>query len=261
MTAVTDAPPPAAAAAAGKGLTTEEQRLVLEARRLALEDSWPRKWGSIVVGAGTALAAGLVSLGINFVQAQVNSHAVEQAAKDRASEQDRTVLDMYFKYIDGKGDPRPAREQKIKALVYIAHDDRILQGLFDDLRNTAGNDGQAPSDALQGTPDLKQKAAGQAYVAGDFTSYVQYFDARKEDANKVAGALSALGFTVPGQQAMEEGKSPPRNQIRIYRADHKAFAAALAVQLQQKTGLAFEVVGPIRGALPDGVIEVWIGQT
>ena len=251
----------------------ERERLLLDQRKLALEESWPRKWGTVVASGTAAVVAALIGAGISVAQLWANSAAAEQAAEARGAEaaiaeahrnteDDRAALEMYFKYVSTKATDAPGRLDELKAVASVAHDRRIVDALSPSIVSLVAErpKDQKPSDALTGAPDLTPATARQGYRPANFVAYVQYYTPRAEASQKVADALSSAGLRVPGQQSIDAGHSPNENQIRIYRADQRPFAQAIADRLKAATGLAFSVRGPIGGNLPNGVIEVWLGK-
>lgn len=239
----------------------DERKFWLARQQYALDNSWPRKWGSVI---GGPLIAALVSLSValwGYVQ-----HNIE-AARTRSQqtvENDRTALDMYFRYVADQPEDSPHRADHIAVIQAVAASPDLLAKLRSQQTKAAFESrpgDKAPSEVGVGLPDVKVQQADHTYGPGDFLAYVQYFEPRAVASQQVTQSLGDLGIKVPGQQAMPDKKSPDRNQIRIYREAHRTYAQTLAGQLKQKTGLEFQVVGPIGGGnLPNGVIEIWLGK-
>lgn len=245
----------------------DQARLELDRRKLALDESWPRKWGAVLLGAAATISAAIVTAGVGLVS-QWSRQAEDKRAQDAASlqrnvENDRTALDMYFRYVAEKPEDSPHRSDHIWVLQAIAHSPDLLAKLRSEQTKSAiesRTGGATPSDVSVGLPDVKAQLVGHAYGPADFLMYVQYYEPRADASEDVTKALGSLGIRVPGQQAMPIGKSPDRNQIRVYRREHLTYARGFAAQLKQATGLDFEVVGPIGGGrLPDGIMEIWLG--
>lgn len=249
-----DEPPPPAADAAA-------DRLKLDQRRLALDESWPRKWGTVILGAAATAVAASISAGVNMMQLQNNKLSAQIASDDRHKEQDRAVLEMFFKYVDEKPNTSEERINKLNSLKKLAYDSRLFDLLQDEVVRSAGEVQKTPSDVLAGSVGSPGVTIGKSYSASDFTGYIQYFTGRADQADTVAKALSAMGMRVPGQQKMDAAHSPGNNEIRIYREGQRSYAQELAGKLEQQTGLKFRVVGPLPGALPDGVLEIWLGKS
>lgn len=246
----------------------------LDCRRLALEESWPRKWGTIIISAAATLSVAGIAAASNLLQITANSASSQAAAEERKEqhirdqshrdlEDDRTALDMYFRYVADKPADTPGCAEHLKAIAAIAHDRRIIDQISVQLVSLATRppDSKSPSDVLAGGPDVRSQTPGHVYKAKDFVSYVQYYAPRQEQSRSLTEALQRLGISVPGQQQMDERHSPTQNQIRIYRSDHRDFANWLGRQLKTTTGLDFQVVGPIGSNLPNGVIEIWLGRS
>lgn len=255
----------------------DQERLSVDRRRLALEESWPRKWGSVLLGAGATLSVAIITAGMSMMQMRsaetqreeaertrqrADQRAAQEAAAQRRVENDRTALDMYFRYVADKPEDQPHRVDHILLVESIASDRKLLERLGSQQTRAVLEDraGQAPSAAVAGLPDLQSQPAGHAYQPQDFTAYVQYPAVRDGDARRVADLLRALGMKVPGLQAMAADTSPRDNQIRIYRAEHRAYAERLARYLRQKTGLAFVIRAIGNGKLPNGICEIWLGS-
>ncbi len=249
-----DEPPPPAADAAA-------ERLKLDQRRLALDESWPRKWGTIAISVAVPLTVALLGWHSNE-RANDQKMAAEQAARtDREIKQDQAVIEMFFKYVDGKQLTASERITKLNLLNGLAYNHKLLETLRDAAVKSGGDEQKKPSEVLAGTGSPIVIDPAKGYTADDFTGYIQYFTGRTADSDKVAKALAAMGMRVPGQQKMDAAHSPGNNEIRIYREGQRSYAQDLAKKLEQQTGLSFRVVGPLPGALPDGVLEIWLGKS
>jgi hypothetical protein len=235
-------------------LELDRQRYELERRRLALEESWPRKWGSVLIGAGATVAVALAGLLANGFQQQARDQEVQLANK-------RAALELYFEYVADKPDDSPLKLAELKAISHVSGDKELEKVLVSGIVTLVPlrPPEQSIGMALAGAPNFTDKTAQQGYLPDDFTTFVQFHGPREADAQQVALALRALGYDVPGLESMDDRRSPRRNEIRIYREDQKAFARELAESLQQRTGIAFAVTGPLPGNLPNGVLEVWLG--
>ena len=246
-----------------KRLELDARRLALEERRLALEESWPRKWGTVIVSAAATVSVAVVTGGLGFLQqrsATIDAAAAKAAAeKQLARENNRTALDMYFRYVADKPDEVPHMLEHIKIIQSVASDDKLLGALTVSALGAARAQGQTPSEAASGLADVTPSRAGHAYGAADFVAYVQYYEGRVADTGQLTDALRRFGLKVPAQEAMAASRSPTGNEIRIYRPEHADFAKGLAANLSSSTGQTFEIK-QLRGQLPNGVIEIWLGR-
>ncbi len=245
----------------------EERRYWLARQQFALDNSWPRKWGTVV---GGPLIAAIVSLSVFVASWMQHGQETERTAAEQKTQQDRTysqqridnnrtALDMYFRYVADKPEDSPHRSDHMRVIQAIAADQNLLGNLTTVAIDTR-HPGQTPSEASVGLHDVKSQPAGHVYGPGDFLAYVQYPALRADASRQVTEALGGLGLKVPGQQAMPPEKSPRDNQIRIYREAHRTYAQMLATQLQQRTGLVFAVKLIGGGSLPNGVMEIWLGK-
>ena len=245
----------------------DERRYALDQRRLALEESWPRKWGSVLLSAAATVSVAMITAGLTLTQNYAARTQAERAAKDadkqREVENNRTALDMYFRYVADKPEDQPHKADHIQLVESIAANQKMLERLGAQQTRAAleTRNQQAPSTAVAGLPDLKSQPVGHSYAPQDFTGYVQYFAGRGGEAERVADVLRNLGMRVPATQAMPAAKSPDRNQIRIYRAAHRSYAERLAGFLKTNTALDFQVALVGGGKLPNGICEIWLGKS
>jgi hypothetical protein len=256
----------------------DHARLEVDRKRLELEQSWPRKWGSVLLSAGATLSVAIITAGMSLMQMrtataerqeaernrqQIDHRAAQDAAAQRRVENDRTALDMYFRYVADKPEDQPHRVDHILLVESIASDRKLLDRLGAQQTRAVleSRTDVAPSTAVAGLPDLQSQPADHVYRAQDFTTYIQYLEGRDGDAERVAEALRALGTKVPRMQAIAPGRAPRLNQIRIYRVAHRPYAERLAGYLRQKTGLVFMVQSIAGDRLPNGIGEIWLGKT
>lgn len=239
----------------------EERRYWLARQQYALDNSWPRKWGTVI---GGPVIAAIVSAGLalgTYVQHRTEAN---RTLSQQTVENDRTALDLYFRYVADKPADSPHRADHIEVIGAVAASKNLLAKLGSQQTKAAiesRSSGTAPSEVSVGRPDVKAQPPDHIYGPGDFLAYVQYYETRAAASQQVTLSLANLGIKVPGQQAMGERKSPDHNEIRIYREAHRVYARALAAQLKQATRLDFRVAGPIGGGrLPNGVMEIWLGK-
>ena len=261
---------------AGDPSDLERRRLALDERKLALEESWPKKWGAVTLGAAATIVAALATGGLGYFQHASDNHRADTEARAQAQvatinaaneqaqkrlENDRAAVAMYLQYLSGEqAGADPSLQAKLNLVDRIASDPSLLAP-FLTAKVTAGSAaGDKPSDVLRGSPSLIAPQA--AYNFGDFVAYIQY--ARDDTtAQATAKALEAtansLGFNTPGLQRV--GEVPNVNEIRIYKPEHAKMAAALAQQLAAKGAGRYcirQLSNP--ASLPNGVVELWIGK-
>lgn len=246
----------------------EERRLKLDERKQALAESFPQKWGAVAFGALATLAAAIVTGGFGYAQfreEQIHSAATDRTANaQRAIENDRMAVEMYFKYVD-KGAETPAVQKRALLVGNLAASTGVKQYFSDLARGQitgivrAGDHASSPGEAAAGLPDLIAPKA--AYSPSDFVVYVQYAKGQDRGVEAARAALTAAGATTPAAQAIDPAKVPERSWVRYYRPEHKAVAQKVAEILQARTGLHFNVAQLNLGRpLPNGVMEVWLGK-
>lgn len=268
--------PAAAVAGEDQKLTLDRERFVLDQRRLELDESFARKWGTIAVSVAVPISIALIGISSNARADGQREADNILAEKHKITEENRSALELYLKYMSDKSAGGENQISQIEAISSLSNDATFRELLLQQVRaiqarapvpaETPGEglvqaplQAQAPSTILSGTTNEKLKDA--ATLAADFTTYVQYYGPRGNEARTVSDTLRSLSFSVPGLQGMDASHSPDHNQIRIYRTAQGNFAKGLAVQLKQRTGLDFSVIGPVGNNLPDGVLEIWLGKS
>lgn len=257
------------------GPSLEERRLALDERKQALEESWQKKWSAVIIGAAATIAAAIISAGFGWVQHNEDEARAAGDAKQkhqdallydaRAAEQqrrdnDRQAINLYFQYMaDGRADD-PDRPAKAALIASIASTPQLLLRVILPQIDSRRSQGETPSDAARGLPNLIQPKAQYEYT--DFVGYVQYAhgdDAAHQAANRLQAEIQSLGMTAPGVQGVQS--VPNVNQIRIYRPQHRGLAANLAQALSKQNLGAYCVTQvPNPSALPNGIVELWIGK-
>ncbi len=271
-----------AEAAPAASRTIEEERLDLDRRRLALESSFPKKWGSVLFGAMATIMVAVVSGAVSWTTASADR---EETARQKQAEQEvtmrqeadaqhnhqienaRTALDMYFKYVaDGReGDVRSLYDMRmiaeisdsegVKAIFYEMRDELV------DKRRAA--EPQTPITDIAATlPSINVDQSGNAVKYQDFTVYIQYprGSAGLAAAGKVQSALAGLGVRVPGLEGVDAAHTPDASEVRFYSALQKVRLTDLAVTLKQTTGLDFNTKVLPTSGLPGDTFEIWIGK-
>ena len=252
------------------GKALEERKLDLEARRLALDESFPKKWGTVIFSVLGTVAVAIISAALAYVQQRAQDAARQQEAQRlenaRHIENARTALDIYFKNLPSM-DPKDSRSANNMALIAVIADEPGVQDIFRRMiadiiaanqkaARASGHADAAVSDLAVGLPDVVRKAAQEAYVAKDFLAYIQYPEGRKADAEQLAAVLAQLGMKTPGIELVRS--VPTKNQIRYYKAAQRDFATQLAGQ--RPAGLHFELSSLAGRNLPDGIIEFWLSE-
>ena len=251
------------------------RRLALDERKQALEESWPKKWGVVVVGAAATILVAVISGIFATLQhdADVKRSAAEAYDKSQAEaiasfrqqqqqevDDDRQAAQLYFQYMASDSNDDPKRIDKLRLISNVAHNKQLLQDIILPTISQGRSEGDAPSAAARNLPNLIPVKA--QYGFGDFVGYVQYArddDAAKQAANKLESSIQVLGMTAPGIQAVQS--VPNFNQIRIYKPDHRAVAQSLA-QALSKDGLGGYCITtvPNPSTLPNGIMELWVGK-
>jgi hypothetical protein len=190
----------------------EKARVALEAKRLRLEHSFPRKWGPLMIGFLLPITTGIIGIAVTHWektrQEAISSRAgaerdalsrrekVQQDAdkemqnarleKEREIASARTTLELYFKHIDLMDSTKPAAFENLSMLAEISgmksvRDTlvRMAEKLVDAQRSISrskGEDPKTPSELLRGVPDLVKPSKGlntPLYDLSKFTAYMQ----------------------------------------------------------------------------------------
>jgi hypothetical protein len=255
--------------------TLEERRLALEERKQSLEESWPKKWGVVVVGGLATIVAALISATFALLQhdsdlkhqqtdatakAIEEKSATERAQLEQAVADDRQAVQLYFQYMANDALNDAQRLDKLHLIASVAHNTQLLHDLTLQGISQARLDGDAPSTGARNQASLIADK-GQ-YVFTDFIGYVQYAtgdDGAKKTAGSLETAIQTLGISAPAIQGVKA--VPNVNEIRIYKPEHRPFAKNLA-QLLSRDGFGNYCVAqvPNPSTLPNGVVELWIGK-
>jgi len=253
----------------------DERRLALDERKQDLDESWPKKWGGVVVGASATIMAALISGTFAYYQhdadaklqaaeaydkSQIEAIASFRVQQQQEVEDDRQAAQLYFQYMANDVDSDPKRLDKLRLISNVAHNKQLLQDIILPTISQGRSEGDAPSAAARNLPNLIPEKA--EYGFGDFVGYVQYDrgdDAAKAIADRLESAIQGLGMTAPGIQGVQS--VPNVNQIRIYKPAHRPLAQQLAQSLS-KAGLGGYCVAPVANpsTLPNGIVELWIGK-
>ena len=238
--------------------------------------------------AALTLCTTILTLGAGAISTYLTSQATErariEAGREKSVENARTAALMYFdKLADLRGKATlDAHEQQRFArdlnLIGMLSDNDEVKAWFRQTaiatvqakraetleRDPKGNLVQvsSPATTLQGLPDFSTRQADATYTATDFRAFPQAPTLKYEiAAAPLHDALAALGFNVQAVERMATGRSPKANVVRYYRAAHRAIAEQAAAALSAKLNTPFKVVQVTGGdGLPNGVIEVWIGE-
>lgn len=245
----------------------ERDKLEIERDKLAFEKSWRK-----VLGAGIlAAAVACIVAGAGFWQSRLaEADRAAQAVTVQKQQEGlwgARVLELYITHPD-QFDPVKspnAAPQNLQALAAASPDMMkpiLLQGQDRSFR--AGQLGAL--NAFRGALDVVTESALKSMGSGDFMStghgdtsiYVQYGQGSDGFVSRYMSGLIAEGFRVPTPQQVAETPDVP--EVRYYREDQRAVAEQLGQDLgklaPQKPAAIPKLMG--EGALPDGIIEVWI---
>lgn len=255
--------------------TLEERRLVLEERRQALEETWPKKWGVVVVGSLATIVAALISAIFALLQHDADLQrqkaesdakvatdkiAAERAQLEQAVADDRQAVQLYFQYMANDAQSDAQRLDKLHLIASVAHNAQLLHDLTLEGISQARLEGDAPSAGARNQASLIADKGQYGFT--DFIGYVQYareVDAAKKTAGDIQAAIQTFGMAAPGIQGVKA--IPNVNQIKIYKPGHRPFAKSLALSLSKDGFGSYCVVQlPNPSTLPNGIVEMWIGK-
>lgn len=261
----------------------EERRIVLDEQRLALDNSFARKWWPTVATLVAAAIGGLFAWVQTYQAAQETQRARYDAETRELHEWQTRIANLYFdrrELFDVTKNP-DAADSNLRILIAVAPPD--VQGILIKEESTelkaeiqripppTGEDDPHRLSILAAAASVQQTLAsatssaavpGEALRPTDFAVYIQYLISSEPDkqmANTARLKLLALGYHVPNLQAV---KAVPRSlEVRYYHSNQKLLAAGLAQQLQTALdsqipakAVPFESPRP----LPSGILEVWI---
>lgn len=285
-------PPPRADAAR----SAEEYRILLDTRRadieearLALDRSFSKLWGPIIVpalvGLTTVLVTALITSGQSQLaaeqtrraqdaQAQQTAREATRAEQQRQMENGRAAVTLYFDKLNDlrskdtlttqEGERYVADMRLIQALSGSPEIKAILDSKWLAISKANSTPSAAPQDNVAavrpGSPDLIAPPADSRYTASQFIAFPQAVEGRPvQDIARMTGALESLGFNVQATQHIARDRSPRPNQVRYYRADHKQLALQVAAELTKRLCAPVQVNRLANASLPNGVMEVWLG--
>lgn len=281
-------------------LLLDLERARLDERRLALDESLPKKWGPVAFGALVTLAVAAMSATVTIVQSKEAREATErqtiaQAAEtaraqiaadlQREVENGRAVAELYFDRLFLLANKEPLstieRQQIVDGLqllttvsanrgvstLFTRALERVAAVNISETRTGADGDSEglqtAPvSQAMSGLPDFAQRPEERAYQPVDFVAYPQIPDARYDAlAERFGAAISGLGFRVQPAERMQLDAAPDGNEVRYYFDEHKDVARLAAAQLSLLFNEPFSAKRVnVTTPLPNGVMEFWLGQ-
>jgi len=257
-------------------LEHDNRRLTIEEKKIALESSWPRKWGSVLLGGMFSLVvtfSGYIFTNWqNYIQREETKRARISSDNQIKLANSRLALEMYFKNLNVIGPDDNARgAHHLEMIATIAADERIQGILRRIIQETiearqakarSREGATAPSDVAEGLPDLVQRPADGKYRASDFTAYIQHPQNRRNDASRLEEALDRLGLRTPALEQMRDNVTPDKNEIRYYRSDHEVLANEIKAKLEADLSMTFIVRRLQRSRyLPNGIMEFWIGKS
>lgn len=280
-----ETPAPQPEKSVGGARSFEERRILVDEKRLALDNSFARKWWPTVATLVAAAIGGLFAwVQTNQATQETKRARIDADAKELHEWQSR-IVNLYFdrrELFDVTKNPDDA-DSNLRILIAVAPPD--VQGILIKEESTAlkaeiqrippptGEDDPHRLSILAAAASVQQTLASATLTAAvpaetlrpaDFAVYIQYLrgsDQGKNMANTVRLKLLALGYHVPNLQAV---KAVPRSlEVRYYHSNQKLLAAGLAQQLQT----ALNVQTPAQAKpfdsprpLPSGILEVWIPE-
>jgi hypothetical protein len=244
-------------------LEKEKEDFELRSKQFGLENSFPKKWGTVLFGS-------LATVVVAMITAAISWHSSESQDQHKKIENTRTALEVYFANRESLRPEDPNALSHMQMIAEIA-DNEGIRRVFEEMqdRTISGRQKQDPdqtiTDIVAGLPSLKVTTADRDYKPSDFAAYIQYPNIPgepiyEEAAQKVRTALETIGMRVPGIEAVHPSTTPKDNEIRFYRTLQKVRMSKLPTELREATGLSFEILVLNRSNLPDGIIEVWIGH-
>ncbi len=265
-------------------LTPDERRFRLDAKRLALDRSFAKKWLPTLATIMVGIIAGMFSLVQHLSsleeteRARIEAKAIDERVRIEAKIKDERewgfkVVDLYFskrELFDFEKNPEKA-ETNLNFLKAVAPNTvkGILNSELARVSAPSSEDDTARLNSLAAIARV-QDTLTAAYPPTtpsksifrpiDFTVYVQYASGDQERGLKAQSELIGLGYRVPG---IEQVKKPTSLlQVRYYRPEQKAHAGELAKKLGQILGLKTSADNAVlltsAKQLPGGILEVWL---
>jgi hypothetical protein len=242
----------------------EQRKIAVEERKIALEESFPRKWGGVITGAFVTAVVSVLTFGFNAYtyMEQADDRRDENFRKN--AETTRSVLDLYFKSTQNNS----SIEEKINNLALfaaIANNDevRVIFGVMRE--NAVGQLRKDPklsiTDINATLPSLYPTNTRENGVV--YTVYIQYLQS-DEEARKNAMALRekllAFGLRVPAIDG--EVNAPDKTEIRYYNDAQRQVVGPNIMSGIAALGNGSEIVEKVlrNASLPADTLEIWLGR-
>jgi hypothetical protein len=243
------------------------RELAVAERRIALEESFPRKWGGAIFSAAATVCVAIVTAGVTYIDGARSRDAAARADQVRAEqhriENARLALTIYFDNIQlmrGTDDASLRHLDLVSALT----EHETVQDLLRDM--------QAERMAAQLSPEVSVAEAAATLpalhtprdrgLAGQSVYIHRPAGSRtcEDDASQLALAFARAGAQVPPEQVMEPGRSPEDHSLRFYtKGQAEAVGEAARALLDGVLdGDVEEQVLP--QTLPGTIFEVWLGE-
>lgn len=271
-----------------------ERKIVLEERKLALDESFPKKWGGVLFSAAATVMVAVVTVGANYATFIVQKSS-EQKAADAESERTqreasrlaeetkriherdkhnlsvetaRSALEIYFKSYDPSGDEK-VNLYNLKFFAIVSDNEEIrrtFEEMRDDLVEKKRDQNPENIEEINASiPSLGFSSTSLSPELSDFTIYIQYpriegRDDLLQKAKDVRELLQSMGANVPGLQGISEIKSPNASDVRFYKTEQEQIFKFAHKGILEKVGINLKVIFLRDTKLPDNRFEIWIGK-
>lgn len=251
-----------------------EREIAIDERRMNLEESFPKKWGSVIFGSLATIIVAAISATVTVYQYKSveKLKILEQTAlktaeinaqKQRDISNSRVAIELYFNNFDRFSTRNERAIHKLALIAEVSGLDKV-KNLFYQMREEIISQRKEidseifVSDAAQGLPSISSNNSSNY---SNYTVYIHYpdTDSCSEYASSTSVYFNSLGMRVPLMERMSIGSSPNNNEIRYYSTLQKVRLATIHSALQSEVGIAFDEK-ILSGNLPDGIFEVWIGE-
>ena len=256
--------------------TIEERRLSLEEKRLALENSFAKKWFPALAAVTAPLIIAIIGYFQHLDSRQVTERTqiqqreeTERARVDAALQDEREwgfkVVTMYISnrdIFDLRQNPDSA-SANLKVFAFVAP--KAVQSVLDAeqarISGTSTQDITSRNKSLAAIASVQESLPNQspegAFANSNFTIYIQYPKGAEAQANQLKGMLEEKGFRIPLARLVSE--SPSTLEVRYFRENQRHFAGQVSKDIASVMGIPANAQNARSGKpMPLGILEVWL---
>lgn len=240
-----------------------DREIALEERRLKLDESFPKKWGSVIFGSFATIIVAAISAAISIAEFEETKRASEAQQRNLNNINSRMAVEMYISNAE-KFSPENENSIHYLALIVNVLDNDTMREIFFErkeqiIRTRRANDPtKSVSDASIGLPSIVSR---DDFDYSNFTVYIHHpaVDRCLPYAESVKQNLIRLGIRVPPMEAIRVGFNPNQNEIRFYSTSQRDQLASIQDKLEADIGISF-ITKVLPEPLPRGIFEIWVGQ-